>query len=407
MEKDFEGILADVASRLANAADGRFDDILTGALRELVTALGYDRSSIAAFQEHGARLRITHTWAVEGVPNVPMDFIVETEAPWMTHQLRSGHIVSLTRASVLPAAAEKEKGYLLSTGLSTVTMIPLVIEEAIVGALGFGSFRPDKVFPPEIVTRLRLIAEVLSLGLRRHQYARGLKRLSQTMNEMSVNAGVRAPVRNEQFRELALRLIDIEQQERLRMGDILHEDVMQSLAAAAMIINPALTHQSESPTVSQAVAALGDALGKLKKLAMILRPDALARQKITDCIQWLAYRTQRAGGIETDVFIDEAIEPLKPEIRTFLYETTRKLLENAVTHSKASKIEIELRRVKNLVQLVVTDDGIGFDPSLLGIMPATNQGLFSIRELTNLLGGEMEIVSGHGKKTRVMINVPA
>lgn len=406
MEEKFEDVLSNVASRLANASEDEFDQVIVDSLRELVVCLGLDRSTIGLFSDHGAKLRVAYTCAAEGVPMVPMDFMIEAEIPWVTQQIRSGHIVFISKTADLPPPAERDRTYLLEHGIVSTTFIPLIIEETIVGALGFGLLNTNGKNSQSNSSRLRLAAEVISLGIRRHQYASGLKRISQAMNETSVKAGVPVGGRKDQYRELAMRLIDIEQKERLRMGDVLHEDVMQSLAGVSMLINLGIDGGDEDPVGRHTLVALGDALAKLRQLAAILRPEAAQSCKIGDWVQWLVVRSRGASEAEIEVSVDEDVEPLEKEIRVFLYESARKLLDNALTHSGATKIELELKRVNGDVKLTVSDNGVGFDPSLLDAMPATNVGLFSIRELADLLGGDMEIDSRNGQKTRIVVTIP-
>ena len=233
---EFDRILADIAGRLSAMTHEQFDEVITGCLRTLVEFLGFDRSTLMAFSEHGSRFQVTHSWAVEGVPVASDDVQLDTRIPWFTHQIRSGHVVSVASSFDLPAAAAEERAYLLRSGLKSILATPLLMEGTVVGALSFASFRSQRRWSLGLVSRLRLAGEILALGIRLHQYAQGLKAIAQTVSQVSPDHEVPERRAAERLRDRAIRLMQAEHQERRRMGQVLHEDVMQILAAVGMFV---------------------------------------------------------------------------------------------------------------------------------------------------------------------------
>jgi signal transduction histidine kinase len=405
----FERVLSDIASRLSNAGDGQFDDVVTGCLRTLVESLGFDRSTLMAFSEHGHRFQVTHSWGVEGVPPVPIGTTVDAEGPWYTHQIRSGHVVSVSSSIDLPAAAAKERAYLLSSGLKSSLTIPLLMEGTIVGALGFGSFRSERRWPLGLVSRLRLAGEVLALGMRRHQYAKALTTLSQTVEEVSLDHAGPNVARADQFRRRAMHLMQAEHQERRRMGQVLHEDVMQILTAVGMFMQSADAADADRrpAEAAQAMSLLREALAKLRQLTVELRPGAVCEMGVSDGFRWLANQMRRRYELDVDLQIDEAVEPVSQSLRPFLYDSARKLLDNVAVHSGCKCARLELRRVDSKdIRLTVRDEGVGFNPSAAGELGNGSFGLFSIREQAELLGGTLEVQSAPGQGTRAIVTVP-
>jgi signal transduction histidine kinase len=79
-------------------------------------------------------------------------------------------------------------------------------------------------------------------------------------------------------------------------------------------------------------------------------------------------------------------------------------LRNVARHSKAHRVEVMLWGSDGGVQLVVKDDGVGFDPGLA--RPHPSLGLASIRERVHLMQGEVDIESAAGQGTTVLAWVP-
>jgi signal transduction histidine kinase len=404
---EFERVLADIASRLSNATDEQFDEVLTGCLRTLVEFLGFDRSTLMAFSEHGSRFQMTHSWAAQGVPVVPSDAPLNTQAPWFTHQIRSGHIVNVSSPIDLPSVAAKERVYALKSGIKSLLAIPLLMEGTIVGALTLASLSVQRRWPIGLVSRLRLAGEILALGIRRHQYAQGLRAIAQTMDQVSLDHAAPGKKVAEHFRDRAMRLMQAEHQERRRMGQVLHEDVMQILSAVTIFVQSGKNGSSQPPETDKAVALLRDALQKLRLLTLELRPEAVFQMTLPDGIRWLGDQVRRRYDLDVDIRIADTVGPVSEDIRSFLYDSARKLLENVADHAHCNRATLEIRRSDpNYIQLTVRDEGTGFNPASLQDLPIAAFGLFSIREQSELLGGMLEVNSSPGQGTRAVVSIP-
>jgi signal transduction histidine kinase len=79
-------------------------------------------------------------------------------------------------------------------------------------------------------------------------------------------------------------------------------------------------------------------------------------------------------------------------------------LRNVWRHSKAKSVAIRLTGEKGGLQLVITDDGIGFDPN---VNCEPSLGLASMRERVQLLGGKLEIQSKTGHGTTISVWTPS
>jgi signal transduction histidine kinase len=90
--------------------------------------------------------------------------------------------------------------------------------------------------------------------------------------------------------------------------------------------------------------------------------------------------------------------------REALYFVAREALWNIVRHSGAKHVAITLSREDGRVLLSVVDDGVGFDPSLVG--GGETVGLRTMRERLELVRGTLELDSRPGAGTRVMARIP-
>lgn len=82
-------------------------------------------------------------------------------------------------------------------------------------------------------------------------------------------------------------------------------------------------------------------------------------------------------------------------------------LTNASKHSRATRVEVELRRKPQAVFCSIRDNGVGFDPErALRSADAPGLGLLGIQERLHALGGTLEIVSAPGQGTEPRVSIP-
>lgn len=408
--EDFETVLHRIASRLSNASDERFDDVMTQCLRKLVGFFAVDRRTVMAFSDPRGHLRVTHFWAREKIPCPPEGALIDVDLPWYTQQIRSGNVVSISSGTELPAQAGQEKAYLLESGMKSSIAIPLMTEDAIFGSINFGAFDREVRWSLATVSRLRLVGEVVALAQRRHQYARGLHTLMRTMDAMRLHQPGAAPARNDHLHRLAVNMMRSGQQERRRMSEMVHEDIMQILCSAALSMNANNSGNSESQSAAPARTRemLGQALDKLRQLAVELWPEpTMMRCKFVDGMRRLCNQVQQAHQVQVSVAVDESVEPLDDDVRPFLYDSTRKLLQNVVKDPRCRRAWVDVRRVDSRrVRLTVSDDGAGLGPPAIDDPVRASSALFSLAEQAELLGGRLDVSNSPGNGTRAVLTVP-
>ena len=118
--------------------------------------------------------------------------------------------------------------------------------------------------------------------------------------------------------------------------------------------------------------------------------------------EWLEERIEKRYGLKTG-FVDEIDETLRKTLddsmRAVLFRNVRELLTNVIKHAKAGNVSVHLKSEDRWVNVIVEDDGVGFDPQA---SPPEGEekggyGLFSIQERMADMGGSFVIQSEPGK----------
>ena len=109
--------------------------------------------------------------------------------------------------------------------------------------------------------------------------------------------------------------------------------------------------------------------------------------------------------IEIEILFDTQQGKLKSEVATTLYRVTQESLTNIEKHAKATKVTIILQQMGDLLQLMIRDNGIGFDD--LEVSKQKGIGLRNMRERVEFIGGDFEVITeaGLGTEITVLLNL--
>jgi PAS domain S-box-containing protein len=215
------------------------------------------------------------------------------------------------------------------------------------------------------------------------------------------------------LRALADRITTIEEEERRRIVDVLHEDLQQVLVAARM----ALGTVPASPTGAtgrQPMERIDDMLTRALELSRTLvQQIALPSSEegsLCTAISLLACQMQEKFGLQVQVTC--APELVVPERHAYvaLYRAIQELLFNVVKHAGVLQANVAMQRQPDGAILVtVSDQGRGFPIGQMqdAASGAGRLGLFGIRERLEGLGGRVDIASAAGAGTTVCLTIPA
>ncbi len=142
-------------------------------------------------------------------------------------------------------------------------------------------------------------------------------------------------------------------------------------------------------------------------LTVELGPPILYQADMPAVLRWLAHWMQEKHGLAVTLQADEQVNPQAQDVRVLLFQSVRELLFNIVKHAQAKNGQVVMTGEGDQVRIVVSDEGVGFDPTRhLPDTAETGFGLFSIRERLEAMGGRMEIDSAAGHGTRITLQAP-
>lgn len=217
----------------------------------------------------------------------------------------------------------------------------------------------------------------------------------------------------QQRQQLLARLYQALEGQHQRLAADLHDSHVQSLAAMGLKLDRMRLLFEADPARARGVLdeLRGDVtaeLAALRRTIGALRPLVLDQRGLVAAVHDLATVTRdRAGLAACTVSDDLGGEPLDPNVETVLFRVAQQALANVAQHAAAAHVRVRLQRSGASTLLSVDDDGRGFDPTHVEVLPGHEGfGLTSMRERVQGVGGRLTVDSAPGRGTRIEASVP-
>jgi len=215
------------------------------------------------------------------------------------------------------------------------------------------------------------------------------------------------------LRMFSRRLIEAQEDERRRIARDLHDQIGQALTAVKMNLHTIqrLCATPESmPRIKDNIDAVDEALRLVRDLSVDLRPPLLDDLGLATALCWYVDRYAHRAGVTTEVQIElpNRDERFSRDLETAFFRIAQEALTNVVRHARASHVSLQLTRTKTGLEMVVQDDGVGFDPAALRKRAprAATLGLLGMQERAHAAGGEIDIDSKISRGTTIRFTVP-
>lgn len=192
---------------------------------------------------------------------------------------------------------------------------------------------------------------------------------------------------------------------------LLEIQLLQAKLSDAAASGVALPEGLES-AVERIYETLGGALTEMRELIGYLRPVRFQGRRLDDILNDVVVSFESRSGIDVDFCVESEfdVDGVSVTQRITFYRVLQEALSNAQRHGQATTIQVRLSDDTTGTQLVVVDNGSGFDPSAFS-QPAPGSsiarfGLLGMRDRSTMLGGRFDVASMPGGGCTVTIFLP-
>ena len=213
----------------------------------------------------------------------------------------------------------------------------------------------------------------------------------------------------EERQYLEQETIEISERERQTFGQELHDVVCQELTsigiASHLLVKKLQAREGKEADDAREIAVMVDhALTSTRSIARGFFTAGFNVSGLAEALREFARNVQERTGIKCAVEWQENLVIHNEDVVMHFFRIAQEAIQNAVKHGVPSHIDVSLKRIDDVVQLTVEDDGNGFVSTG---KPAKGLGMRIMAYRAGIIGGEFKVDSRPPGGTRVVCIIPA
>ncbi len=390
-EKD---ILLKVSGALSKTMD--LDEVSKVASRVVGSALGVEQCAVTLATQDGNQLEIKGLFSKE---QTDAHKLIRTkflggDIPAMTKAIKKGKPFVINDTSDIPSKG-KTREYFLKVGIKSVLGAGMFFGKKLVGILSITSIKKQRTFSQEETKLVQTMANQIAVAIENARLLQVIKKHTRDLKELSS------------------QLMKVQENERKRIAQELHDEVGQMLQSMKMNLDRIKRNLSSKPQKLEGIEdwlldtekLLGQTIDDIRTLTFDLRPSMLDDFGLIPTLKWYIENYNRRSNIKVSLKAKDPKYRFPAEVEITLYRIIQEALTNVSKHAQATEASVSISLRNCTAILSVRDNGVGFDTSKFLSAPR-GMGLLNTKERVNLLGGSFEIISRPRKGTRVNINIP-
>ena len=216
------------------------------------------------------------------------------------------------------------------------------------------------------------------------------------------------------MRALSSRLVDRQESERKFVAQELHDGIGGKLTAIKYSIEKIVNelHRKKDPLeapLKDILSIVHDTIDETQRIYRNLHPAILDDLGLNAALGSLCREFMEVyNTITIETYFEVPENWVQDPLKILIYRILQEALNNIAKHSQADRVKVKLRLVKNNIELVIEDNGQGFDLAEVQKMDSQKRGvgLESIKERTLIFGGSLDIDSAPEEGATIRVSWP-
>jgi signal transduction histidine kinase len=199
------------------------------------------------------------------------------------------------------------------------------------------------------------------------------------------------------------------EQERARIAQDLHDELGSHLTRISLL-GGLLKADKDSPDqiavhAGKISQSADQTVRALEEIVWAVRPDSDTLQSLVDYMAHFANEIFEGNSIRCRLDFPNNLPamPLPPDVRHNIFLIVKEALTNALRHSAAREVQVQLKISGAVLEIVVQDDGKGFNPESL--TDERRNELRNMHRRAEAIGGKMEVQSDRGTSVKLLVNL--
>jgi len=379
--------LARIAARLNK--DLELEAVIHAVCEEAVNIFRVSQATMSLYDKKRDLL------AYAGGVNMPPEYAATiepiTRARFEEYIRLLGPIMVVPDIQALPDVPNAEFSSQLD--VRTVVTAAMVRDQELIGALVGGANGHVRQFANDELTLLKAVSDLAAQAIANAQLLKG------------------ANEQHTQLRALSAKLAEAQEADRRAIARELHDEIGQllyALSANLEAIQISADATTQSRRLADSATLVDEAIRLVRDLALELRPSMLDDFGLLPALVWLVERQAQRAGYQAEFAAEPPDLRLPASLDTAVYRVVQIALTNVARHARARHVTISVRQQGSELELLIHDDGVGFDVAvaLERAQQGATLGLPSMQERVRLAGGTLEINSGPVQGTTIRVRFP-
>lgn len=302
-------------------------------------------------------------------------------------------------------------------GVKTFLGVPLRIREIPIGMIGVANRKLPYGIEHEqlLMTYAAQVAIVISNAQLYEELVSAKADLEQKVAHRTrelQNAQEALAQKAAQLRQLFNETVDIQETERQRIAQDMHDGINQLLIGAMLELKSGRERllAGNLGQADDALQAVQDILRnvetEIKRVVYDLRPPTLDALGLVSEVRRYIQDFKRYTNLNCTVRVEGDIVRFPGQVEVSIYRLVQEALQNVYSHAHAQQIEVRLSFTLHDLQLCIRDDGVGFDLNAVEQSNKSHFGLITMRERAKRLNGRLNIETQSGHGTSINLFVP-
>jgi len=290
----------------------------------------------------------------------------------------------------------REKDYLEShMTLDRLLLVPISVGERLTAVAATANKQQD--YESSDARQVTLLLDGMRKVMQRRQAQQSLRESQQ------------------QLRNLSSKLLTVREDEKKNLAEELHDKVGQAFVAikygleSILKTNRTDANQSVLDSIKALIPVVQKSIDDVRRMYTDLRPTVLDDFGVISAVDWLCREfRENHGKIRLEAQFEANEFDVPPSLKIIIFRLVQEALNNIAKHSQADSVKVRLSKSDGKLNLIVRDDGTGFDSkqALSSGAERAGLGLASIKELTEFSAGTFAVESKPGEGTTLRASWP-
>lgn len=194
-----------------------------------------------------------------------------------------------------------------------------------------------------------------------------------------------------------------QEKERQLISAELHDSISQQLSTAKIYLDYAKANVNErDELITRSADVVYRAIQEIRSLCYSLTPVGLKDMGLREAIEDLCHSYASVGKFKANYEFRLEEDSLTEDMKFVLFRVIQEQMNNVARHAQASHVQIVLEKIPGFIQVLIRDDGRGFDPATV----REGLGFANMRNRVSVYKGKVELQSTPGQGCQVTIRIP-